>query len=351
MKKFNLTLFLLGAGFLAWLVWKIGAGELWREMRSLGWGLIPFMLGEGAAEMIHTVGWRHCLNEPWRSLPWRRLFRIRMAGYAINYLTPTACVGGEATRMALLAAEHPGPGAVSGVLIEKVSFAFAQIVFVAVGLLAVVRWVQLPGPLWVSMLASGGLMAGGVITFLILQRRGKLGGLVRWLAARRPGSAALKKAAENITSVDGELRAFFRERPREMWKAVGWHLAGFSVGIAQTWFFLHLLKLDGSWRTASVVWFLSMWFDVLTFAVPLNVGSLEGSRIVAFKAAGYGPLPGMSYGLAIRLAMMSCAVLGLAFYWPLAMRGNRRARRSFSEQAQPLETSAEPAAVTPTRLT
>jgi Lysylphosphatidylglycerol synthase TM region len=347
MKRFNLILFLLGAGFLVWLVWNIGAAELWREMRLLGWGLIPFMLGEGAAEMIHTVGWRHCLTEPWRSLPWRRLFRIRMAGYAINYLTPTACVGGEATRIALLASDHRGPGAVSGVLIEKVCFALAQIIFVAIGLVAVVRWVQLPGPLWVSMLASGGLMAGGVTAFLILQRRGKLGGMVRWLAVRRPGSAALKKAAENITSVDEALRAFFRERPGEMWKAVGWHLAGFCVGFMQTWFFFHLLKLDASWRAAAVVWFLSMWFDVLTFAVPLNVGSLEGSRIVAFKAAGYGVLPGMSYGLAIRLAMMFWAGIGLALYYPLAMRNNQR-EQSSSPNKTPLETAGDGVAVRPT---
>src|SRR5262249_32382583 len=133
MKRLNLILLVLGVGFFAWLVWKIDPGELWRELRLLGWGLVPFVLGEGVAEMIHTVGWRYCLSEPYRSLPWFVLFRIRMCGYAINYLTPTAALGGEVTRAALLASHHPGPGAASGVLIEKVCFAFSQVLFVAIG--------------------------------------------------------------------------------------------------------------------------------------------------------------------------------------------------------------------------
>src|SRR6478736_5221681 len=120
MKKLNLILLCLGVGFLAWLVCGIGAGELWRELRRLGWGLLPFILGEGAAEMIHTLGWRRCLSGPYRLLPWSLLFRIRMSGYAINYLTPTASLGGEVTRSALLASHYRSPEAVSGVLIEKV---------------------------------------------------------------------------------------------------------------------------------------------------------------------------------------------------------------------------------------
>src|ERR1051325_9476757 len=67
-KYFHLALLGLGAVFLAYLIWKIGAGEIWRQLTSLGWGLIPLVLAEGIAEMIHTSGWRHCLNEPYRSL-------------------------------------------------------------------------------------------------------------------------------------------------------------------------------------------------------------------------------------------------------------------------------------------
>src|ERR1051326_9632535 len=124
--RYHFVLLSVGAVFLAYLVGKIGPREIWREFSSLGWGLIPLVLAEGIAEMVHTLGWRHCMYEPYRSMPWFFLFRVRMAGYAINYLTPTATLGGEVTKATLLASAHKGPGAVAGVLVGKLCFGFAH---------------------------------------------------------------------------------------------------------------------------------------------------------------------------------------------------------------------------------
>jgi uncharacterized membrane protein YbhN (UPF0104 family) len=320
MKKLHFVLLALGVAFFVYLLANIGAGELWHELGLLGWGLIPLMLGEGVAEMIHTVGWRYCLNEPYRSLPWSSLFGIRMAGYAINYLTPTAALGGELTKAALLATHHRGPGAASGVLIGKLCFALAHLLFVILGAALLLWQVPLPPTLWLGMLVSGGLLAGGMAVFLWLQVRGKLGSVARWLAARRPNSRQLGTLARQMTAVDGALKEFYRERPWDLTLAIGWHLVGYSVGIAQTWLFLHLLHQDAAWSVAAGAWFLGMWFDLLTFAVPLNLGTLEGTRIVAFKAIGYTALAGMTYGVAMRLAQMFWAAFGLATHALLAAR-------------------------------
>src|SRR5215469_987699 len=148
MKKINAILLLAGILFLGGLIYKIGVDQLWQELRLLGWGLIPFILGEGIAEMIHTVAWRYCLAQPYRSLSWWQLYQIRMAGYAINYLTPTAAMGGEASKIDLLASYHSGPKAASGVLIEKFCFSFSQVLFVLIGAVFLAGRVHLPTPLW-----------------------------------------------------------------------------------------------------------------------------------------------------------------------------------------------------------
>ena len=320
MKKVNLILLVLGCAFFAWLVWTTGPGELLRTLSSLGWGLLPFILGEGLAEMIHTFGWRRCLTGPHRSIPWFLLFRIRMAGYAINYLTPTAALGGEVTKAGLLASYRQGPGAVSGVLVEKVAFAVAQVLFVALGSVVVLPHFDLPRPLWTSMLFGGLLVAGGIVAFLFLQIRGHLSGLVRRLAVRRNGEPALKKLVAQLTGVDDALRAIYREQPRDLGFAVLWHLLGFSVGIFQSWFFFHLLAPGASLGAATAAWLLGMWFDLLTFTVPMNAGSLEGSRIIAFRALGYNSLVGLTYGVALRLAQLFWAGLGLTFFVWLSAR-------------------------------
>ncbi|MDB6123402.1 MAG: hypothetical protein JWQ71_2395 [Pedosphaera sp.] len=320
MKKLHAVLLLLGVAFLTWLVRKIGVREIWHELASLGWGLIPLILCEGVAELIHTVGWRHCLNGPLRSLPLTLLFRIRMAGYAINYVTPTAMLGGEVTKAALLASHHEGPEAVSGVLIEKLCFAFSHLLFVALGSLVIVWRIQLPRPLWMAMLFSSALVGAGILAFLLLQNYGKLGVLVRWLATRNIGGRVLQQAAGKITEVDEALKVYYRKQRLALVFAICWHLLGFSVGIFQTWLFFHLLHQNTLLAVAAGTWFLGMWFDLLTFAVPMNLGSLEGSRILALKAIGYDTLLGMTYGLALRLALLFWAGFGLVSYALLASR-------------------------------
>ncbi len=323
MKKLNILLLALGAGFLGYLIWSNGAVALWHQLRGLGWALVPFLLGETIAETIHTVGWRHCLAEPYRSLSWWHLFRIRMAGYAINYTTPTACVGGEVTRAVLLASVKPCPGAISGVLIEKVCFAFTHVLFVAFGSIFVLMYVHLTRPWWLSMVASYALVTVGVVAFLILQKRGKLGGMIRMMASQESFGRAFQKTAINLTSVDDEMRAFYSERREDMWKAVSWHFLGFSLGIFTTWYFLRVLNQNASLGMAAAAWSLGMWFDLLTFAVPMNAGSLEGGRLLAIKAVGFGSLTGITYGVALRLAQILCATTGMIMYAYLTVQNNR----------------------------
>lgn len=314
MKKFQTVLLILGIVFLAVLFARVGVRELWHELALLGWGLVPFILGEGVGEMIHTLGWRQCLSGPLRSLSWWTLFRIRMAGYAINFLTPTAALGGEVTKGALLAARHRGPEAASGVLIGKLCFALAHLIFVALGAMLILWRVQVPGPLWKAMLITGIVMTICMLLFLLIQKYGRLGGIVRWLAARQFAGKTLHKVADELTAVDETMKQFYQERPWGLSRAISWHLAGYSVGIGQTWLFFHLLNQEASWTVAASTWFLGMWFDLLTFAVPQNLGSLEGTRILILKAFGYTPVMGMAYGFALRLAMVFWSCVGLVIY-------------------------------------
>ena len=314
MKSFHTILLVLGAALFIYLLQSVGVSELWSQLAVLGWGLVPLILGEGLAEMVHTIGWRYCLSGPLRSLAWSTLFRIRMSGYAINYLTPTAALGGEVTKGVLLSAYHPGPDAATGVLIGKLCFALAHLIFVTLGALLVLWRLPTPESLWVTMLVCGGVVGSGMLAFFLLQKYGKLGALVRCLAARMPANRPLSTFSRNLTAVDAALMRFYHERPLSLTLAVAWHLAGYSVGIVQTFLFFHLIGYHASLSVAAGTWFLGMWFDLLTFAVPLNLGTLEGTRVVALQALCYSALTGMTYGFALRLAQIFWACFGLLNY-------------------------------------
>lgn len=315
MKVFHSASILVGIALLFLLVWKIGAGELWGEMTRIGWGMVPLILIEGIANVFHTFGWRHCLAGRQRSLAFSRLFRIRLAGFSINYLTPTADLGGEVTKGTLLTSiGSEATAAATGVLIGKLALVLAQLLFVALGSIVTLWEVPLPAGVWPAMLVGNALLAAGVVGFLLVQKYGKLGVLVRWLVAHNLGGQTMRKAAGHITEVDEELRAFYRKRPRDLPLAMLWHTLGYACGILQSWYFLYLLTDDASLRAAAGIWFLGSWFDFLTFAVPLGIGIQEASRIVALKALGFDSVMGLAYGVTLRLEQVFWAGCGLLSY-------------------------------------
>lgn len=325
--RWHVALLVLGLVFLIWLLGHIGLVEVWRQLTALGWGIIPLILCEGLAEMIHTLGLRRCLGAAHRQIPYLRLFRIRMAGYAINYITPTAALGGEVSRAGLLAGFAPGADAACGVLVDKACFAVGHLVIVLVGSVYVLWRVPVAPPLRLAMIVAIGPLAAGIVAFVSLQRYGKLGALVRWMAARPWSGAWLRSAAARVTKLDDAFREFYRDRPRDFGIAVCWHLAGFSVGVAQTWLFIALVRQPPPFAAAAAVWILGLWFDLLSFAIPMNVGALEGSRVVAFKTLGYDAAQGATFGLTMRTAQVCWTVFGLASY-ALLLR-----RRSAARQA------------------
>jgi uncharacterized protein (TIRG00374 family) len=314
MRKLHTVLFVSGVVFLGYLVWKVGSSNLLNQLRILGWGIIPLVLSEGFANLAHTAGWRHCLTPRARPVSLALLFRMAMAGFAINYVTPSASLAGEVTKASWLASRCNGTEATSSVFLDKLCLAVAHLICVIAGAVVVLPNSSLPMAFRALMLAGTLALGGGIVGFLLVQRYGKLGSFVGWLVSHKVGGRALEKLARNLSTIDQALRDFHRERPRELLFSISWHLVGHLTALAQVWLFFYVLNQPVSLSGVVTAGFLGLWFDLLTFAVPLSLGALEGSRIVALQAIGSTALLGMTYGMAQRLAQLFWAGFGLLNY-------------------------------------
>jgi len=324
MKKFHAWSVILGIILLALLIWQIGVDALWQDLKLLGWGLLPLILIEGVADLFHTLGWRHCLSGPHRSLPFFHIVCIRMAGYSINYLTPTAGLGGEVTKGTLLSLNHRGPQAATGVIIGKLSYSLAQLLFVVLGSVIVLWRIDLPVGVWMAMLAASTILGAGILGFLAVQKYGKLGSIVRWLVAHKVGGKTLKKATHHITQVDNDLKLFYKEHPLDLPLSMFWHAVGFSCGIVQSWYFLFILTDDPSLVIAAGIWLLGTWLDLVSFAIPFNIGIFEATRVIAFRLVGFTSALGLTYGVALRLEQIFWAGVGLLIYAVFVLRSSQR---------------------------
>ncbi|RMD85895.1 MAG: hypothetical protein D6815_00945 [Candidatus Dadabacteria bacterium] len=323
MKRVHAILFGAGLLLLAYLVARTGPARLWADVERFGWGLALFVALEAVADVFHSFGMRLAFARGRRTVPLAALWGVRNAGTAVNYLTPTASIGGEVAKVALLERWIPRSAAAAGVMVDKLSYVAAQLGLAGLGTAVLAWWIPLDRRLASALFVTGAAVGIGCFGFFWFQLTGRMGWLVRRVLGRRLGEQALKVAGD----VDEDLRAYYREHPWALVASILWHVAGLAVGIGATWLFLWWVVGRASWLFAAAIWMIGTLIDIAAFAVPAGVGAQEGGRMLVFALLGLPQSAGLSYGVVLRIEQIFYAGLGMLLF-PFLIAGRTAAIRA-----------------------
>ena len=311
----ELACLLLGVAVLAGTVWTIGAETLVGDLRTLGWGLAAILLVEGLSVLLNTGGWALAFPGGERPVGAARLVAIRLAGDAVNYLTPSATIGGELLRVRLLGPHVPSSVRWASVSAAKVGQSLAQAVFILLGI-AIVFPGLAAGRGWVGwrtaiVIASGaGAMAVAPWAGFVwaVDRgfwtaiQGALGRMrLSWLLPESWGGPG-----RDLDATLGRVGA---------WRAsvaFGCFVAAWAVGALEIYLILRAVGDAVDWQTALAVETGSVLIDGILFFVPAKVGTQEGGKVVLFAALGLNPARGLTVGVVRRIRELAYAGLGLA---------------------------------------
>src|SRR5215472_16272709 len=95
MRRIETLIVLLALGFYAWFLRHFGWSDVLHYARLAGWGLLLTVSLEGVARVANTLGWWVTIENRPRSLGFGQLLAARIAGEAIDYVTPSAQLGGQ----------------------------------------------------------------------------------------------------------------------------------------------------------------------------------------------------------------------------------------------------------------
>jgi hypothetical protein len=298
----------LGVAILVATLWHIGLAGLLRDLRLIGWGLVVILLVETLNVGFNTWGWGLAFPAGERTVSGRRLVAARLAGDSVNYLTPSASVGGELLRVRLL-----GPGVPLGlrwasVSVAKLGQTVAQAVFVLLALALVLpRVTDLQHA--VAWLAGGGAALLVAVTLAWLIRRGLWATLAD--AAGRLGLRARLPAS--WAGPGRELdAALLRLGQHRLMASLACFVAGWAVGAAEIYVILAWLGGPVDWQTALALETGSVLIEAVLFFVPAKVGTQEGGKVLLFTLLGMNPARGLTVGVVRRIRELAYAGLGLA---------------------------------------
>jgi uncharacterized membrane protein YbhN (UPF0104 family) len=311
MRRVETLILLLALGFYVWFLRHFGLSHVIRSVRLVGWGLLVTILLETIARLANTIGWRVTIKNYPRDLGFGELFVARIAGEAIDYVTPSAQLGGQFVMALLVRRKLAMATGLATVIVASLAEAVGQIGFISGALIT-----TLPSEARVHHLfwpVAGGMtiavaLAGG---FLYVQLKQPFSHL--WKAAAKFEIPQLANPEVQAAAADADalLTDFYaHQRPRFALAGCCYFLA-WSMGPLEILIYLRLLHQPFTWMTPLLVEALGLLVERATFLIPGKLVSQEGGKALILGLLGYPAGIGFAIGLLRRLKEMTWVLLGL----------------------------------------
>lgn len=324
------VLLIAGVALLGFLIWELGAASVLENLRLAGWGIVPIVLQEGGSYVANTLGWLAAFPRPRPAIPFGQLLAARISGDAVNYVTPTATLGGEFVRTRFLQGQARGTALVASVAVAKLSQTIGQIAFVVLGLGIILDETPLPDAIHYGLLGGLAAVSTGAIVLLFVQRRGMFAPalrlLQRWgLPARAP------ELMRRLQHLDEEITRVHVHGNGSIVLSVAGFFTGWCIGVVEIYLILWFLDVPVNVHRALTIEVLSVAIDGMLFFVPLKAGTQEASKVLIFTLLGLDPAKGLALGILRRIRELTWAGIGL-----LLLSRHQLAARTALEPAKPL---------------
>jgi uncharacterized protein (TIRG00374 family) len=317
-----------GISLLLWIVMHVGPREILQNLRAFGLAIVLFILLEGVASIFYALATRFCFSPGSCKFSTWTLWKITVSERAISYLTPTAGMGGDVAKWSIFERSCPTAEAASAVMIYRLAYFLSKLLFCVFCAVPILMVVPLPTELKVSLLVGTAFLGGGLLGFLIVQRKGLFAPALDRTVGRLLAEDTRQKIKRVVASFDEQLKEYHRHHGRDFWTANLLLWIGYAIGgVLQAWVFTAVVLHEASPVVPSIIWILGSWSDMVFFFVPAGLGTKEFARVLIFEALNFTPAAGASFALLLRTEELFWAGVGVLVYVLLVPRAGASGSR------------------------
>lgn len=305
------------------IAWQ-GAAEIAGILLASGWALLLVPLVWFPTVFMNARCWQ-LLFAPEHAPTFLRAFLAQWMGRSVNTLLPVASIGGELVKArALILWGADGRHASASIVVDKTVQVITLILWGLLGI-SLLGWMALDHRLAVAALIGLAILAGGVAGFLVVQRAGMFGFMVK--AAHKVTKADyFANLATTADEVDRIVLDLYRRR-RRLAAATLWRATALVLQTGEVWLAAWLLGYPIGLVEALMLKSLSSALSDAAFVVPNSYGIQEGAFIVLGGLIGLAPDVSLAISLAIRIREVLIDVPGLILWQHSEGRALIRRRR------------------------
>jgi len=331
----------MSAGFFVYLIWRAGAGKLWKSLSELGWGIVLVLALAGVSHLARTWGWRITLGDDQHKISFSRLVGLRLGAEAAGQLGILGQTLGDSVRVSRMSAEIPVATGLASVTLDRGLYVVTATVTTIAGILAALPLAGLSHALrlYASLFVLS-MIAFLMLTLLAVRKRWPVLSSSARSIARIPSLKSwIEKRYVTVQSVENALFDFHHKTPGAFWGSFSLNLAAQCMAVSEVCLILWLMGVKIGFFSALVIEALTKLVNVLGNFNPGNIGTYEGGTMLIGKMFGLSSATGLALGVSRRLRSFFWAAVGVVCFILLTRSRKHRGCKIFGSTAATVAAS------------
>ncbi|MBX7149580.1 flippase-like domain-containing protein [bacterium] len=315
---------ILGAALLIKLIHGFGINNLLKLYEQLGWELIPIITIPLSWFSFQAYGWHEVLAGFKHQIKFIALLRIKLAGEALNTVTPVSFMGGDPLRIYLLNKDIPGTAATASVVLDRTIQTVAVVIFILLGLISSFLFLDLP-PQWKIVFPLVAFAITSLLWFFLhRQQQGVFAFLSRALHKLGFKKHMADHIQEKITELDQRITQFYRNDRKHFYTSTLHHVLARLCGVVEIYVIAQMLHITLSFNEAFILATANVLVNFVFVFIPGSLGVMEGAFGALFLLMGHAPVQGLAIQLVRRFRTLVWIGIGLIVWKVQALSSSQR---------------------------
>jgi Lysylphosphatidylglycerol synthase TM region len=312
---FRSFVLLLGVSLLGYMVFRAGPGAVWKQVQTVGWGLVLIIILGGISQLIKTCAWRQTFACDISALSWSRSLGAQLVSDAVGQLGFAGKLFGEGLRISILGSAVPLANGISSSAIDGGLHAFTAIVVTVVGITATLLLAPLDGRWRIyTLLLAAVLIAIVAISAVAVASGWQLMGNAARAIGRLPRLHKLVSSKLSvIDSAEHNLLTFYREEPVAFWASLILNFLWHAMAVLEVYLILRFMGAGVGLVSAIALEGLTKVINLVGALSPGNLGTYEGGNMLIANLFGVTGTAGLTLALCRRVRSIFWAAVGATY--------------------------------------
>lgn len=291
--------------------------ELWDNLKRAGMWLPAVILLWVLIYWLNALAWYIIIRDGKKGspIPFWKVYKLTITGFALNYATPVGLMGGEPYRIMELTPYVGASKATSSVILYVMMHIFSHFCFWLFSIFLYLAFYPVDTFLTIVFAIVGAFCSLAIYFFMKGYKNGMAVRTLRLLGylpfVKKWARRFSEEKKETLQRVDCQIAELHKQRKTTFYSSLGLEFIARIVGCLEVYFILNVMTDDVSFIACILIMAFTSLFANIFFFSPMQLGAREGGFALSVSGLSIPSAFGVYTSLITRVRELIWIIIGV----------------------------------------